>query len=345
MAVPTVGETPAVKPLSTHTSDSSLQPFMQPSFDPAEYLNQTLPILSTSSQASTTRSTASTGGASLTDLSAQTQSLLSQLNARLGLLTAVLTQLTDDILRSGARLAYEVEVLRGEAIGLSEILNDGIRDDAALFGKLDNSATTHLESQDASSGNTKITSGEADVVQDPAYITQLRTFSQVRQRLDSVVKVFGEAMQWTLPPSEVSLTSSFISVSGPEPGSDSNSREEKGREFAARLRTEIADLIMGAESKEQGYNAATDRIAALNDLAHVWKGTAEEKARVRFVENLAKLAEERVRELERDHDGARFRDTRTASPRKGGASNSRSAQSEKGTGFLDNLYRMRNSTS
>jgi hypothetical protein len=342
MAVPTAGETLMVKPLSTHISDSSLQPFIQSSFDPAEYLNQTLPPLS--SQATTTRSAASAGGASLSDLSSQTQSLLSQLNARLGLLTAVLTQLTDDILRSGARLAYEVEVLRGEAIGLSEILDDGIRDDAALFGKLDGSNGAHPESHNTSSGHAGNPSGEANGVQDPVYITQLKTFSQVRHRLDSVVKVFGEAMQWTLPPSEVSITSSFISVSGPVPGSDSNSREEKGREFAAELRTEIADLIMGAESKEQGYNAASDRIAALNDLANVWKGTAEEKARVRFVENLAKLAEERLRDLERDHDGARFRDARTASPRKGGASSTKT-QGEKGTGFLDNLHRMRNASS
>jgi hypothetical protein len=33
-------------------------------------------------------------------------------------------QLTDEILRSGGRLAYEVEVLRGETIGLSETLTE-----------------------------------------------------------------------------------------------------------------------------------------------------------------------------------------------------------------------------
>jgi hypothetical protein len=341
MAVPTTRE--AAAPKSTHVSDPSLQPFLQDSFDPAEYLNKTLPSLSTASQSSATRPSAVAPTASLSDLSSQTQTLLSQLNAQASRLTTVLTQLTEDILRSGARLAYEVEVLRGEAIGLSEVLDDGVRHDVALFAPLKESNGTTPQSKDG-------TPDQADTVQDlstsandPAYITQLRTFSQVRQRLDSVVKVFGEAMQWTLPPSEVSLTSSFISVSGPEPGSEGNSREERGKEFAARLRTEIGDLIISAESKSQGYDAATDRIAALNDLAQVWKGTAQEKARVRFVEGLAKVAEERLRELEKDHDGARFRDVRTASPRKGGAS-IRPSQSEKGMGFLDNLHRMRNTS-
>jgi hypothetical protein len=341
MAVPTSPEDVALK--STHVSDPSLQPFLQDSFDPAEYLNKTLPSLSTSSQSSTARPSATAHAASLADLSTQTQSLLSQLNAQASRLTNILTQLTEDILRSGARLAYEVEVLRGEAIGLSEVLHESVRDDVMLFGPLQGTNGSALESKDEHSSQANTAQDLTTGANDPAYITQLRTFSQVRQRLDSVVKVFGEAMQWTLPPSEVSLTSSFISVSAPEPGSDGNSREEKGKEFAARLRTEIGDLIISAESKAQGYDAAMDRIAALNDLAQVWKGTAEEKARVRFVEGLSKLAEERLRELERDHDGARFRDVRTASPRKGGAG-TKPSQSEKGTGFLDNLHRLRNTS-
>jgi hypothetical protein len=338
MTVPASHE--AMVPKSTHVSDPSLQPFLQDSFDPAEYLNKTLPSLATTSHSSTTRPSATASAASLSDLSTQTQSLLSQLNAQASRLTTILTQLTEDILRSGARLAYEVEVLRGEAIGLSEVLEDGVRDDVALFGPLTASTEPTLGSKDGSPDQANNVHDLTTGAHDPVYITQLRTFSQVRQRLDSVVKVFGEAMQWTLPPSEVSLTSSFISVSAPEPGSDGNSREEKGKEFAARLRMEIGDLILSTESKSQGYDAALDRIAALNDLAQVWKGTAEEKARVRFVEGLTKLAEERMRELERDHDGTRFRDVRTASPRKGGTG-IRPNQSEKGTGFLDNLHRMR----
>lgn len=96
---------------------SILEPFLQPGpFDAADYLNATLnPKLN------------------LPELSSQTQNLLSQLNAQTSRLTAVLTQLTDDILRSGARLAYEVDLLRGEAIGLSEALNEGLQNDIALF--------------------------------------------------------------------------------------------------------------------------------------------------------------------------------------------------------------------
>lgn len=96
---------------------SILEPFLHPgAFDAAEHLNSTLnPKLS------------------LSELSSQTQNLLSQLNAQTSRLTAVLTQLTDDILRSGARLAYEVDLLRGEAIGLSEALNEGLQDDIAHF--------------------------------------------------------------------------------------------------------------------------------------------------------------------------------------------------------------------
>lgn len=310
-------------PKSAHVSDPSIQPFLQPSFDPADFLNSTL-----------------NSNLNLSHLSSQTQTLLSQLNAQTSRLTAVLTQLTDDILRSGARLAYEVDVLRGEAIGLSETLNEGLRDDISLFApEKPNQSTDEDAIPPTESGEETSTAPE-----EPAYINQLRTLSHVKQRLESVIKVFGEAMQWSLPPSEVSITSSFISVSGPEPGSDSHSREEKGREFAEGLRSEIADLIVTADNRAEGHEAALARIAALRDLAEVWKGTAEEKARIRFVEGLANLADDRLRELERE-DRSKFRDSRTASPRKGGTVNKTARSDNKGMGFLDNLHRMRSNIS
>jgi hypothetical protein len=348
MAVPAPEALTTVTAKSPHVSDPSLQPFLQPTFDPAAFLNSTLPSLLFATHPQSAKG-ASSPNVNLPELSSQTQALLSQLNAQTSRLTAVLTQLTDDILRSGARLAYEVDVLRGEAIGLSEALNEGLQDDIALF-------TAEKVSPPAEAGGVDDvpleSSGEPDKGQtsdasnptkEPAYIRQLRTLSHVKRRLESVIKVFGEAMQWSLPPSEVSLTSSFISVSGPEPGSDSHSREEKGREFAESLRAEIADLIVTADSRAEGREAASARIAALRDLADVWKGTAEEKARIRFVEGLANLADNRLRELERD-DGSKFRDSRTASPRKAGTSN-KSGRSDKGMGFLDNLHRMRSNIS
>lgn len=317
---------------------SILEPFLQPgAFDAADYLNATLnPKLN------------------LSELSSQTQNLLSQLNAQTSRLTAVLTQLTDDILRSGARLAYEVDLLRGEAIGLSETLNEGLKDDIALFvpettqptdqvsrhpciissthqSKLQTSLTTTSIQKDSSPPN------------EPPYITHLRTLTQVKTRLESVIKVFGEAMHWSLPPSEISTTlSTFISVSD----SESHSREEKGREFAESLRAEIADLIVTADNRAGGHEAALARVGALRELAEVWRGTAEEKARVRFVEGLVALADGKLRELERE-DEARFR---TAENRKGGstATTTKTGQGgeKKGTmGFLDNLHRMRSNIS
>jgi len=341
MAIPPGPGSATVTARSSYVSDPSLQPFLQPTFDPASFLNLTLPSLSTLSHPTSARATAS-ATANLSELSSQTQSLLSQLNAQASRLTTVLTQLTDDILRSGARLAYEVDVLRGEAIGLSEALNGELRDDIALFATESMSPASATEAQDSETAPLRKSTDHlvSPDINEPAYIGQLRTLAHVRQRLESVIKVFGEAMQWTLPPSEVSLTSSLISVSGPEPGADSHSREQKGREFAESLRAEIADLIVTADNRAEGYEAALARISALNDLAQMWKGTAEEKARVRFVESLAKLAEDRLRELERD-DGSRFRDLRTASPRKT-AVNNKSGRNETGMGFLDNLHRISN---
>jgi hypothetical protein len=114
------------KPKSSHTSDQLVQPFLQPDFDPATYLNTTLPSLSLSN----TRSTNSNNSAvALPELSIQTQALLSQLNAQTNRLSNSLTQLTDEIIRSGARLAYEVEVLRGETTGLTDTLENGLKKD------------------------------------------------------------------------------------------------------------------------------------------------------------------------------------------------------------------------
>ena len=78
-----------------HVSDKVLQPFLQPGFDAAQYLNATLPSLSIGSLPS--RQPASGNVATLADLSSQAQTLLSQLNAQASRLTTVLTQLTDDI--------------------------------------------------------------------------------------------------------------------------------------------------------------------------------------------------------------------------------------------------------
>jgi hypothetical protein len=326
MAVSDARKVPSV---SSYVSDTSLQPFLQRKFDPADYLNSTLPGLATSPQNTASR-TATTSNANLADLSSQTQTLLFQLNAQASRLTTVLTQLTVDIIRSASRLAYEVDVLRGEALGLSEVVNDKLQKEIGLF----TGVSPAQDSEHISSGTEQQPAQELSA--EPQYISQLRMLTKVRQRLDTVIKIFGEAMQWTLPPSELSITSSFISVSAPEPGADSQSREQKGKEFAEKLRTEIADLILGADDPTAGLGATQARLDALRDLAQVWKGSAEEKARIRFVDNLTKLAEDRLRELER---GDRVASSRTVSTRKNTGS-SHPVRAEEGAGFLDSLYKL-----
>lgn len=344
MAVANTGAAGSVQPKSSHLSDPSLLPFIQPGFDPADHLNSVLPALSFNS--SQTKS-ANAAAVPLSELSAQTQALLSQLNAQTTRLSTVLTQMTDDILRSGNRLAYEVEVLRGETVGLSEAMTESLRTDVEKFvpgGVKVASAETKAEGAErrasaatATGDDAKSAAAETDAQQDapelPEYLTRLRTLTHVRSRLESVIKVFGEAMQWTLPPSEVSLASSLISVSAPEPGSDSHSREEKGREFAEKLRNEIAELVTGTD---EGYEAAQARIQALRDLSQVWNDTAEEKARTRFVDGLVKLAEEKQRQL---LSAQNQRQQKASAPPK--REESRSRAPERGNGFLDNLNRMR----
>lgn len=279
-------------------TDAFLDPFLQDSFDAADYFNATLPALSVTTKGH--KSPQPSGAVTLPALSSQTQTLLSQLNAQTTRLSNSLTQLTDDILRTGGRLAYQVEVLRGEASGLHETLHERLQDDITKFAPNGLS----LPPQESSSDETKEGQVLESAAQEPSealppYITQLRTLTLVRARLESVIKVFGEAMQWTLPPSEVSLASSLISVSAPEPGSENYSREEKGREFSEKLRNEVGEMIAGGGAgDESGYDAALARIQALRDLAQLWKGTAEEKARLKFVEGLVKLAEDRQRTLE-----------------------------------------------
>ncbi|RDW68372.1 hypothetical protein BP5796_09029 [Coleophoma crateriformis] len=298
-----------VEPKSAHVADPALQPFLDPSFDAAEYFNATLPPLQNSSISHSGKNSVP-----LAELSTQTQTLLSQLSAHTTRLTATLTQLTDEILRSGSRLAYEVEVLRGETLGLSEALTEGLQDDVVNFvpGGLGEQLTrkhSRTETFGSRRRSSTVATPKTPVreeihpveMEEPQYIGQLRTLTLVKSRLDEVIKTFGDAMEWTFPPSEVSVTSSFLSVSAPEPGSDMHSTEEKGQQVSKKLREEIADLLIG-DDPVSGIEAAAKRVEELKNLATVWKGTAEEKARIKFVESLAKMVEDRHRDLLREVD-------------------------------------------
>ncbi|TVY25510.1 hypothetical protein LHYA1_G005094 [Lachnellula hyalina] len=336
-----------IQPKSTQIADPALRPFLNPSFDPADYLNATLPSLQTPNASQSPR-----GSVPLAELSAQTQTLLSQLSAHTTRLTSTLTQLTDEILRSGSRLAYEVEVLRGETLGLSEALTEGLQDDVARFvpGGLEGDLARKHSKGGEVNGNSRrasiITTPKTPIqeeipgVADPPYITKLRTLTLVRSRLDTVIKTFGDAMAWTFPPSEVSVTSSFLSVSAPEPGSDQHSTEEKGQQISRKLRDDIADLLIGGDPVD-GIEAAAKRVEELKELAVVWKGTAEEKARVRFVESLAKLVEDRHRELLRDSEQDTRLRQRVETLQEDVDVSAGETKSQGGYGFINQLQKLR----
>ncbi|KAJ5815898.1 hypothetical protein N7447_008131 [Penicillium robsamsonii] len=275
--------------------------FTDPNFDPADFLNDTLsPLTVASAQPNASRSP---GSVPLAELSTQVQSLLSQISAQNIRLSSTLSQLTDEILRSGGRLAYEVEVLRGETIGLSETLTEVLRDDISKFvpepspedgHKTEAGEDAPKEDESATNPDEKNTPAPTD----PEYITNLRTLCQVRSRLEDVVQTFGDAMSWPLPPSELSFSSSFISVSGPDLGPEGQDREEKGQEMMKKLRTEVTELLDSEGGGYAGLDAANRRVEALRTLATVWNTSAEEKARNRFVDSLANIVEDRRRTLD-----------------------------------------------
>lgn len=328
-----------VEPQTPHVSDSSIEPFVQPDFDPADYLNSTLPALSTSS------TTARTGRAvPLADLSSQLQTLLSQLNAQTSRLSNTLTQLTDEIIRSGSRLAYEVEVLRGETVGLNDTFENDLKKDIEVLASRSAHPRSHARDTpaDAAANGGEISSTEPfddAVTAEPEFLDRLRTLTTVRARLDAVIKTFGSAMQWPVAPSELSLASSLISVSAPESGDDSRSREEKGKEFADSLRSEFNSLL---SSGSEGVQAASARVEELRTLAEVWKGTAEEKARLKLVDSLQKLVDNKEKGLGRPSGQTGSRSG--AMPARGydmryGSANSSQLTSDggRGYGFLNNL--------
>ncbi|KAH7397637.1 hypothetical protein BKA64DRAFT_43316 [Cadophora sp. MPI-SDFR-AT-0126] len=339
---------PFIEPKSAHVSDPALQPFLNPSFDPAEYLNTTLPSLQGSNASQSAR-----GSVSLAELSTQTQTLLSHLSAHTTRLTTTLTQLTDEILRSGSRLAYEVEVLRGETLGLSEALTEGLQDDVVKFvpGGLDQELARKQPRAAETNGHRRRSSTitapktpvreEVPAIVDPPYIQKLRTLTLVRSRLETVIKTFGDAMAWTFPPSEVSVTSSFLSVSAPEPGSEMHSTEEKGQQVSKQLRDEIADLLIGGDPVD-GIEAAAKRVEELKELAIVWKGTAEERARTKFVDNLAKMVEDRHRDLLREAEQDTRLRQRVETLEEEVSSGDTKPQS--GYGFLSQLQKLRGSS-
>ncbi|KAG6067054.1 hypothetical protein E4U32_004770 [Claviceps aff. humidiphila group G2b] len=349
----------AIQPKSTHTSDEFLREFLNPTFDAASYLNATLPPLSAKGATNSSAHNA----VPLPELSAQTQTLLSQLNAQTTRMSDTLTQLTDDILRSGSRLAYEVELLRGEALGLSETLHETLRDDINKFvpGGLSREDGNKKEST-AKKANDQEVEDKSDAVvpvpspneasntaddshganpTDPEYVKQLQKLTLVRARLDSVIKVFGDAMEFVFPPSEVSVSSGFLSVSAPEPGSAQQSSEDKGQQVLKGLRDEISNLLYKSGDPVEGIEKSAARIEELKTLTTVWKGTAEERGRNKFIESLAKMVEDRHRDLMREMDQAARREDKAAASTQG-KTDGEESKVPGGFGLLSQLQKLRN---
>lgn len=104
---------PTIEVKSPHVSDAFLASFLASDFDAADYFNQNLPALSPPNSASR----GNLGrGALLSDIASQLQTQLSQINAQTSRVSNGLTRLTDDIVRSGGKLVYEVELLRGSTL-------------------------------------------------------------------------------------------------------------------------------------------------------------------------------------------------------------------------------------
>lgn len=281
-------------------SEKALDPFRAPTFDPVQYLNANLQVSTIPTPSSNRPQTAS--AVSLTELSSQAQTLLSQLNGQLTRFSATLNQLTDEILRSGGRLAYEVEVLRGDTSALSDVLGDGIRQDIRMFlpnglpqpQRRKSSTAPSQHNLNATSPIREPADPGADA-EKPEYISRLQTLTHVRTRLQEVIQVFNDAAEWELPPSELSKGSN-ISVSDPESAVEREAREKKGQEFMERIRAETLDLVeQGAVSHDpELVSAAFKRVEALRALAAVWKGTVEERARLKFVDNMSKMLQDKT---------------------------------------------------
>ena len=272
-------------------SQSMLTRLDRPQFDPVHVLNDTLPGLNLSSQTQTLKANRST---QIQSAAAESLALLSSLNTINIRASSELTSLTDEIIRSGNRLAYEVEVLRGDVNGFEELLTDSLRDDIGQFVKSETTSREAPLDQDTD-GDGIVTTAAANY--EPDFMTRLRLLGKVKARLESVITIFGEAMKWPIPPSEVS-GASLISVSAPELGIQSTEEDDKAHEALKQLQAEIIGLLGPEPGGYKGLEAAVEQVEEYRQLAMLWRGTGEEKARVKFVESLSKLVEDRRRTLD-----------------------------------------------
>ena len=258
-------------------------------FDAIQYLNNTLPTLNLTSQGAKQNRTSQ-----LQSSSADVQAQLSNLNAYNARVSTELTVLTDEILRSGNKLAYEVEVLRSDANSLFDLLSETLKEDIQQLVRNETSVGSSADEEGA----------EATAVEskgDPDFMKQLRVLGHVKARLEEVIRVFGDALKWPIPPSDISVASTLISVSAPELGVANSAEDDRARAAIRQFREELSDLLSSEGGGVAGLEAAQKRLDEWQNLALVWRGTAEEKARNRVVDGFTKIVDDRKRQLESQH--------------------------------------------
>ena len=302
---------------STLLADPILSPFLAPSFSVVNYVNSTLPSLLPPSTTLPTQPKHDTkaqlqqqlsqpshissnhNALPLSQIHPKITALLSSLDIQTHRLITHLQNLTDEILRVAPRLSYEVEVLRGGVVGLGEDL-EKVGSKVARFSPL-----TSKESADATSdGENGLNSTKPEVLK------RLETLSTIRARLEEVIAIFGEAMNWPLPtatPENTSTTPnlgvnspSYHSLSpapSPPPFIKEMNKTNNAAKAATKVVNPIAEIsyLLAANLVTQ----ARSRIEELRLLAGVFKGTIEGDSRLELVEELAR----RVREVEKLRDG------------------------------------------
>jgi hypothetical protein len=209
--------------------------------------------------------------------------------------------MTDEIIRSGSRLAYQVDVLRGEAVALNESLTERVADDVRVFvpdGPVPDREDEHVALPVQPTHPTQPAAWQ--ISQEPPSINRLRLLLSVRERLDSVIKLFGAALAWPPPPTSGGAAS-FISVSS----SPARDADAKAAAWLSAQKAELSSLVA------QGLEDQARKILAdLQKLGGLWKGAAEEKSRMNVLGELDKWLESEVRRREgieeREEDGPRI---------------------------------------
>ncbi|KAI5798016.1 hypothetical protein DFH27DRAFT_561612 [Peziza echinospora] len=298
---------------STLLADPILAPFLAPSFSIISYLNSTLPPLSPPTlnlptqskldpkvqlqqQLSQSHPSNNPNAVPLSQLHPKTTSLLSLLDIQTHKLITHLQSLTDEILRVAPRLGYEVEVLRGGVVALAEDLE-------RMRGPPPPTTTD-------GSGSTNTSQTQTNK---PEVLHKLEALSTIWTRLEEVIAIFGEAMNWPLEAgtgdsSEKPESNALAAIQSPSyynlspaPSPPPFIKELNRASSASKTATKTIN-----PAAEVSYLLASNmipearaRIEQLRVLASVFKGTSEGEARAEIVEKLAKkVAEaERIKEM------------------------------------------------